>query len=316
MFQTVSKKCIFEVLGKAKKIADVGIELEIEGSRLPAAVPHWQAKAEGSLQDGLEYITKPIKRDVVKAYVDNLHKFITEEARGKIVPSYRCSTHIHLNMLPEKVEDVLGFIVIWTMFEPLILSLCGPERNGNLFCMSSLDTGDIVPQFDNLCKTFHTYNTHGWQYERGKYSALNTGRLPDLGTLEARCFPLSTDGTQVAEWVSWLLEMLDLAKKESDKTYRGLWKTIRQNPMFFANAIFGHQQVSKTNYRDLIDIGTEQAYELTKVLKKYHNMTEEVKEEKQPLRRKKTIDPIADWGSVNVNQGYAAFVAQPPSGDF
>jgi hypothetical protein len=230
----------------------------------------------------LEYITKPIKADVVKAYVDNLKKFITE-CSGVIKPSYRCSTHIHMNVLPEKVEDVLGFIVIWTMFEPLLLALCGPERNGNLFCMSNQDTGDSVSSFHALCDAFHNITRNGWGYERGKYSALNTGRLLDLGTLEARCFPLSVDGDTVSMWTQWLMAMLKMAKDEPDKTYRGLWKTVRQNPTYFAANIFGPGNVSPS-HRDLIDIGTEQAYELTKVLKKFHAITP--KEDKPDTKKK------------------------------
>lgn len=287
MFREACKKPVYEFFGRPKKVADVGIELEVEGQNLPAAVPHWQSKPEGSLQDGVEYITKPIKADVVKQYVDGLNEFITKTIGATIKPSYRCSTHIHMNVLPETIEDVLGILVIFTMFEPVLLKLCGPNRDGNLFCLSSYDTGDMASSFEKLCSTLHNYAVHGWGYERGKYSALNTGRLFDLGTLEARCFPLSVDGSQVSEWVSWLLRIRDMAKAEPDKTYRSLWKNVRQNPVWYGHRIFGPKMYSVTGASDLIDMGTENAYELTKILKKFHSMTDKPEPSERKARLKK-----------------------------
>lgn len=268
-FAVMAKTPICQIFGRLIKHADVGIELEIEGTHLPNAPP-WQCKSEGSLQNGIEYISKPIKAGDVEKLVDNLAKTIQLEG-GKIKPSYRCSTHIHVNVLPETLENVLGFMVVFVMFEPLLLALCGPQRDGNLFCMSSFDTGDTVSSFESLCETFDRLKERGWGYERGKYSSLNTGRLADLGTLEGRCFPLSVEGVVVSEWVGWLLAMKDLSKSQPDKTYRELWKNVRQNPMWYATKVFGAKVNSVPNASSLVDMGTETAYELTKILKKYHS---------------------------------------------
>jgi len=279
MFIDNASRPLWEVFKRQKKVADVGIEIEVEGFLLPGAVQHWQVKSEGSLQDGLEYITKPIKAENVKQYVDSLKTSIA--ATGTVKESYRTSTHIHVNMLPENVEDVLGFYVVFTMFEPLLLSLCGQQRNGNLFCMSSYDTGDLVSGFDSLCQGFHHIASQGFYYQdRGKYSSLNSGRLPDLGTLEVRCFPMSLSGNQVSEWVHWLLNMRDMARAEPDKTYRALWKNVRQNPGWYATKIFGLSSYNVPNATSLIDFGTETAYELTKVLKKWRTKTEKPAEKK------------------------------------
>lgn len=282
-FSVMAKTPIHQIFGRSNKTADVGIELEIEGHGLPG-VPNWQAKSEGSLQGGIEYISKPIKADAVKGLVDSLAKNIKSEG-GTIKESYRCSTHIHVNVLPETLENVLGFMVVFTMFEPLLLALCGPQRDGNLFCMSSFDTGDTVSSFEALCETFDRLKERGWGFERGKYSSFNTGRLADLGTLEARCFPLSVKGDTVSGWVDWLLAMRDLSRAQSDKTYRELWKNVRQNPVWYATKVFGVIVHQCPNASSLVDIGTETAYELTKILKKYH--ARPAREEKAGVEVKK-----------------------------
>lgn len=273
MFKDVADKPLHEVLGLSKRIADVGIELEVEGVHLPSPVPHWSSKQEGSLQNGIEYITKPIKFDIIETYVNNLRNFITESG-GTVTPSYRCSTHIHVNFLPHKVADLFGMMVLFTTFEPLLLTLCGHQRNGNLFCMSSYDTGEIVPSFGKLCQCFEFLSRNGWDFQRGKYASLNTERLVDLGTLEARCFPLSVKGSKVKEWAGWLLKLRDMAINEPDKTFRSLWKTIRQNRIYFAVEIFGQQAMSAPNLDYLLESGTETGYELTRVLKQYYNKPE------------------------------------------
>jgi hypothetical protein len=310
MFTDVVKKPLFEVFKRQKKVADVGIEIEIEGAGLPESVSHWSAKSEGSLQQGLEYITKPIKAENVKQYVDHLKAVL---GGYTVKNTYRCSTHIHVNMLPEAVEDILGYYVVFSMFEPLLLSLCGNQRDGNLFCMSSYDTGDLTDSFDQMCRAFEMIDQYGFGYERGKYSSLNSGRLADLGTLEARCFPMSLDGTQVADWVGWLLRMRDMVRAEPDKTFRSLWKNVRQNPTWYANIIFGQAIYTIPNHVSLVDFGTECAYELTKVLKKYRNKTAEEAPQKKD-RPKKGLGSINTLSAAAINDLYASMAAPTVSG--
>jgi hypothetical protein len=298
MFSENAKMLFHELCNKQKKVADVGIELEIEGLNLPSPVPHWNSKPEGSLQNGIEYITKPIKADAVEVYVDNLRKYI-QLSGGEIKPSYRCSTHIHVNMLPEATSDMLGFYVIFMMFEPLFLTLCGNQRNGNLFCMSSYDTGDAVILFNTLCRIVHQTRTHGFGFSRGKYSSLNADRLSDLGTLEVRSFPLSVDGFTVSKWVKWLMNMRQMARDETDKTYRGLWKQVRQNGDISALKIFDSDLFSISNAHELLELGTEGAYELTKVLKTWYYDNPEVR---KPRKKKSppsfTVPTPSDMDAV------------------
>lgn len=279
MFSDYAKKYVFELTARPKRVADVGLELEVEGFSLLGTVPHWQSKQEGSLQDGIEYITKPIKRDVVKLYVDNLAKFLKDNG-AHIKPSYRCSTHVHVNMSDVLVGDMLGFVTVFAMFEPLLLALCGNQRNGNLFCLSNYDTGDAIQSFQLLLeRVVRAGQGSGFIYDRGKYAALNLGRLADLNTAEARCFPLSMDGTTVQKWVDWLIHMKDIAIAQNDKTYRELWKNVRQNPNWYANLIFGSDYMAIPGAASLIDAGSETSYEYSKLLKKFYSQKPKEKPE-------------------------------------
>ncbi len=293
MFREIAIKEVHSLLHVPKRNADVGIELEIEGYALPGVVPNWSSKPEGSLQQGMEYITKPIKLEYVEPYTNNLQGFFNSES-VTISPSYRCSTHIHVNVTAETLADVLGFYTIFTMFEQVLLRLCGNERNGNLFCMSSADTGDIVYTFNQFCSVLHNIETHGFGFSRGKYASFNIDRLRDLGTLEARCFPLCVkkvgehwklDGTKLRRWCEWLLSMKAMAKAEPDKTFRALWKNVRQNPDWYCAKIFGDDfwGMSPEETKDLMETGTEIGYELTRTLKKWYA----TEKEQAPATRKK-----------------------------
>lgn len=287
MFSDYAKKLVHELTARQKRVADVGLELEVEGQYLPGTVPHWNSKAEGSLQEGMEYITKPIKRETVQLYVDNLAKYF-KDCNTIIKPSYRCSTHIHVNMSDISVSDMLGFVTVFTMFEPLLLALCGSQRNGNLFCLSNYDTGDAIQSFQLLCERIvRAGQGNGFVYDRGKYSALNLGRLYDLNTAEARCFPLSVKGSEVQKWVDWLVKMKDMAVAQPDKTYRELWKNVRQNPNWYAMEIFGADYMAIPNAASLIDVGTETAYEYSKLLKKFYS--QKPKEKPEPKAKKNSL---------------------------
>lgn len=261
--------------------AEVGVEIELEGGGFENC-PGWSTHNEGSVQ-GIEYVTKPVTIDKVKGLVDKLKAKL--ESDGALVKhTHRTSTHIHVNVSCQPLSTILGFLTVFVMFEPLLMRLCGNQRDGNLFCLSSYDTGDLSGFMSKFCKNIDKMHNYGLSFQRGKYSSLNILRMADLGTLECRCFPSSLDGEEVSKWCRWLKTMLDMAANDPDKTFRSLWKTVRHNPMHYAVKVFGMDAYQVPDAASYIDFGTENAYELTRVLRHWYSKPEK-KEEEVPAKK-------------------------------
>lgn len=285
--------------------AEVGIEIELEGSGFGNCTG-WNTHNEGSVQ-GIEYVTKPTQIDKVKGLVDKL-RLKLEQDMATVRHTHRTSTHIHMNVSQFPLSTVLGFMTVFVMFEPLLMRLCGSQRDGNLFCLSSYDTGDIAGFMSRFCKSIDRMDNYGLSPQRGKYSSLNILRLQGLGTLECRCFPSTLDGDTVTKWCRWLQKMLDIAKAEPDKSFRSLWKTIRLNPNHYAIEIFGSDAFSVPDAAGHIDFGTENAYELTRVLKHWYAKPIEDKATVKAAPAKKAR--LSSATALTPNQINEWFVAQ------
>jgi hypothetical protein len=75
-------------------------------------------------------------------------------------------------------------------------------------------------------------------------------------------------------------------------------------PEWFANKVFGMEGYSHPECRELIAFGTENAYELTRVLKHWHAKPETGKEETPTVTKKKAVPA---WG----NGSHIPPVAEP-----
>lgn len=279
---------------------DIGIELEIEGEKLPQNVAAWSCKPEGSLRGGgdpsraTEYITRgAVKAHDIQKVIAHLLKAF--EANNAVVkPSHRCSTHIHVNMQKETFRTVLGYCLIFAVIEPLLLRLCGPDRNGNVFCLSSYEAGDAWYWSSQVAKHLNA-RSFDWQL-RGKYSSLNTDCLRSFGSLEIRCFPLSVDPKELMKWCTWAMNIRTIAREWKDMTYRSLFEDVRNNPIGFAERVLtnvGNLQAVTAPYNPVtyIQAGLETSYELYRGFKPVFAD----KPTKQPSPRKKpnlTLSPV------------------------
>lgn len=246
----------------SRQVRDVGIELEIEGAGIPRDnPPGWSYKEEHSLRgDCGEFVTRgAVKRSDIIKTVENLNEFF-KKVGATVKPSDRCSTHIHLNMQDETFRVLYGTILVFTICEPILLRLCGTKRNGNLFCMPSYETGDLRRAMHHSSDYVSRGMHYDW-YQRGKYAALCTDHVPSLGTLEARCFPLSTDPAVIDRWASWLCRMREVARDWKTEDYSDLGTT----PETIIFHVFSGTNVSYAcapdNIYDLMNLGAETAYE-------------------------------------------------------
>lgn len=285
MFNVKSAVHVGKHMGKNLIPGDVGIEVELEGDVMDIAVKGWATHREDSLRNGgAEFVTRgPVALEEVFKQVFNLNDAITKSRARHNLKSHLGSTHIHVNMLGESFDTVLGTAILWTCIEPIVMRLCGPMRDGNLFCLPSYDTGTTQDYFDQLCKYLDTDGRAG-RWTHGKYSALNFNRLLDFGTLEFRCFPTSIDPNEIKSWCTWVTNLRKLARGAKDKSFKDAVRHAEQNAHAFVASVLGPdvpngRSLAPDTIDGLVDFGAAQAYELARIVARYRNqpVKEEVK---------------------------------------
>lgn len=278
-----------------------GIEIELEGERLPEHLPEgkWHAKLDGSLRRGMEYITKPT--NTPQDDVTSLETMLAQN-NAVIKNSYRCSTHIHYNFVDKTWKDVIATIIAWNIAEPLFLRQMPPGRDGSIFCMSAYDTGDLPIVFNKFCSEIHQqFKYVGFQSVcRQKYASLNLTRLGDLGTLEFRIFPPSTDGRQVRKWCVWLDNLVNFASKVKSDGFAEFVTRMEKNPETCAFEIFGMdaEAFNKVELPALVDLGCRTAHELVRV---FNASSKKKPRVKKPLFSVENMAVLDDWGEVEPN---------------
>lgn len=165
----------------------LGVEIELEGFTdddvaASSKLKYWSVKADNSLRNsGVEFVTRgglggaTLESAIVE--VSDLLQRIEFNA------SWRCSTHMHINMLDFSLEQVVKFILAYVCVESIMFDFCSPSRKHSNFCVplnvAKGQTRDMV----SMMRENWFPPQHG-----SKYMALNM--LPigntDLGTLEFR----------------------------------------------------------------------------------------------------------------------------------
>lgn len=280
---------------------DVGVELEIEGVNLPQSLEGWHVKPENSLRgEAFEYITRGAATlEQLQGLMKHLNKYMTREST-KVIFSVRESTHIHVNMQRVRMHDIYGFILLFTILEPVLLRICGNDRNGNLFCLPAYETGDLAAFIGNLNRDIQggMFTRHN----RGKYANLNLDCLYNFGTVEVRGFPLSIAVQDICQWAEWLVNIRDITQGWKDKTFRSLFEYASLEQQELVAKVFTgdmkpslFSRMSPTNMSELIQLGIETAYE---VHREMLTMLE-YKEKEIPKKKRKPVnfdEDALDWG--------------------
>jgi hypothetical protein len=239
---------------------DFGVEIELEGVRITTNIRGWAEHKEGSLRgEGVEYVTKgAVSEKALRSSMEQLQKTLTGGDRV-VYKSQRTSTHIHLNMTRQSLWDVYGYIIAFTAVEPLLIHLAAAERDGNLFCMPSYDTGDMGREF---ARVLTNDPIRGLSNFRQKYAALNVLPIAQFGTVECRVFPSSIDPDEVCQWAGWLKNIR--THVEGVDNFLQFVNQVRTMPEQLAWAVF--DRPLERNHLDLVRWGCEQAYEMARVL--------------------------------------------------
>lgn len=209
-----------------KASENVGMEIEVEGHDLPetpAFSNYWQAKKDESLRPpkpkigkkngAREYVLKrPVSLAVLSGKALPHFQTVFKNHNSEPEMSGRCSVHIHLGVHDMPYYQAIMLAACYYLVEDLLLPLCGDERHGNLFCLGSRDTHDIVFQLQEMLTGSLMNALH---HEGNKYTAVNLRTLVSLGTVEFRSMEGTTDIERLKDWASLLCALRDYVRKLS-----------------------------------------------------------------------------------------------------
>lgn len=206
---------IAETKGVSPKKGEVGLEIEVEGRRLPHIVEHWwNVVGDGSLRnDGVEYVfKKPFVRDSCLKALQHLQRtFDRCDARPDF--SQRTSVHVHINIMDMTMYDVLKFSALYYIFEESLIKNFKEHRQGNNFCLRLKDATAPVNIFKEWIISGRSDNMHENSW---KYGALNMYTVEKFGSLEFRSMHGNLDPTYINEWVGVLLAIKDASLRFKD----------------------------------------------------------------------------------------------------
>jgi hypothetical protein len=181
-----------------------GVEVEMEGAGLPDAedlIPGWSFHRDGSLRgESGEYVfDSPKTLTESRKLIEDL--FAHFRNIGSVLkPSYRTSTHVHVNVSDLTWGKVANIITIWAMVEKAALAWCAPRRDGNLFCIPFYVSPQPISDFIEFTVT----GLCDFKENRLKYSSLNLYTLRKFGTLEFRTLEGLSNPGKLFKWLNFL----------------------------------------------------------------------------------------------------------------
>jgi hypothetical protein len=261
-------------IGEQKGI--YGVEIECEGDNLPAAVFGWDVHKEGSLRgEAKEYVTACA---VTMPELDKLMDMLTHALKNNDAvvndECFRASTHIHVNCQRLTYAEIFSAIIAFQMIEPVFMRLCGPTRDGNLFCLPSYDCGDMPNWIEQSLPYLHRTGNLWRGLERGKYASLNTNNLMKIGTLEFRTFPCSIDKSQIKSWASWCSNIVLEGRAQYGIDKRKMVQSFFDDPSILLNGVFGREAMRQFTDHDLasmVELGAETAFDSAVAYESYFN---------------------------------------------
>jgi hypothetical protein len=225
----------------------LGIEIECEGKKLfDAPLSYWAAKQDGSLHpkagsNAIEYVfTKPLDRKMAEKALRYLEKKL-QEVKASLDDSPRTSVHVHINVSDLTIRQIYCIILLWIIFEDILVEFCGPDRKGNLFCLSAKDS-EYFPRM--LTEALERGNYRDRFREDYRYLACNVAALFKFGSLEFRPMRGTVDVDTILNWVDMLLCIYTKALTY-DSPPEFIHQFLQEGPIPFFNRIFDNQKLNK-----------------------------------------------------------------------
>lgn len=202
-----------EIFGMRPQVGDAGVEIEVEGRRLPVVLEkYWRVERDGSLRgpENWEYVMqKPASLEGVGQalrFLDDAY----QDCDSEVHETVRAGVHVHINCQQMNMVQVYNMIVLYMTLEELMVEYCGEFRQGNLFCLRAKDA-EYLPMF--LAGVAQQGRWDRLYTDKVRYGSLNVASLRKYGSLEFRAMRGTRDLEVVHTWTDMLLRIREAACK-------------------------------------------------------------------------------------------------------
>ena len=239
--------------GSVTHHGEIGLEIETEAKRnydVPNDVyTYWNVQEDGSLRDiGREFVFRQPYNYNSDEYRKALASFETLSENVKFQKSVYSSVHVHFNQVDRTLPQIANFICLYLLCEEVLTRYCGPDRDGNLFCLKVSNAEQTWHSVRNLFANMSNWQNVGYRSPKDavgtlrednlKYSSINVATLRTIGSVEIRTHGGTTDVVDIDRWISILYRLYDLAKSfENPTRILKLFKYWDQKRIF--NKFFG-----------------------------------------------------------------------------
>ena len=233
-------KTVFQEMRlRRKESGIIGLEIEVEGHRLPNPEVFWRREVDGSLkaEETAEYVlARPAKdeNELLEAlkYLDGLYKTY----KSRVDDSVRAGVHVHINCQDLTIVELYTFICLYLVLENVLVKFCGQWREGNLFCLRASDAEFLLEELAAAIETGSHRNIL-WS-DNLRYASINVKALGDYGSLEFRAMRGTRDLNLIGQWALLLYHL-----KEASKGFQNPADVVQrfslETPLTFIKNVLG-----------------------------------------------------------------------------
>lgn len=213
----------------------IGLELELEGLPRTPEIRGWRRESDGSLRDGIEYVFDgPQGGSQAEASIHHMASFLRDNPPE---PTFRCSTHIHMDVRDLELQEIERVVLAYLMAEGIFFEHCNVYRRYSNFCTPYWRNPAPLNNLGQWLKVNSwTYpqrvrNFRGWP----KYTAFNLQPLQSYGSVEFRGSHCITSEPELIALAQRMLHLRRLAKSitaESPLEFVEHLRTMSASDMF------------------------------------------------------------------------------------
>lgn len=206
----------FALPANLKTNGQVGIEIEVEGERLPKQFDkYWRVEMDGSLRgnDNAEYVFRePLTLKQAEAALKYL-AIQYKKHESVIDDTVRAGVHVHINVQDLNIVEAYNYMTLYIILEELLLKYCGEGREGNLFCLRTCDAEYLIFR---LIEAVKSKKFRRLVDDNLRYGSMNVKALGTYGSIEFRAMRGTSDLKRIFTWAKLLHHLKEVARKYVD----------------------------------------------------------------------------------------------------